>query len=106
MTLGFLGSFGHCVGMCGPITVAFSLSGQQETTRLWRQLSFHILLNGGRVVSYALVGAGIGALGSVLLAGGQLAGIGSGLRQVMTILTGLMLIWFGMVQLKPDFLPR
>ena len=106
MTLGFLGSFGHCVGMCGPITVAFSLSGQQETTRLWRQLSFHILLNGGRVVSYALVGAGIGALGSVLLAGGQLAGIGSGLRQVMTILTGLMLIWFGVVQLKPDFLPR
>ncbi len=106
MTLGFLGSFGHCVGMCGPITVAFSLSGRQETTKLWRQLSFHVLLNLGRVVSYALVGGGIGALGSVLLAGGQLAGIGSGLRQGMTILTGLMLIWFGLVQIKPDFLPR
>lgn len=106
MSLGFLGSFGHCVGMCGPLTVAFSLSQQQETTKFWRQLGFHGLLNLGRIVSYALVGAAIGALGSVLLAGGQLAGIGSGLRQIMTILTGLMLIWFGIVQIKPDFLPR
>jgi sulfite exporter TauE/SafE len=24
-SLGFLGSFGHCLGMCGPITVALSL---------------------------------------------------------------------------------
>ncbi|MGB5961351.1 MAG: sulfite exporter TauE/SafE family protein [Coleofasciculaceae cyanobacterium] len=106
MSLGFLGSFGHCVGMCGPLTVAFSLSQQQETTKLGKQLSFHGLLNLGRIVSYAFVGAGIGALGSVLLAGGQLAGIGSSLRQIMTTLTGLMLIWFGIVQIKPDFLPR
>lgn len=106
MSLGFLGSFGHCVGMCGPLTVAFSLSQQQETTKFWRQFSFHGLLNLGRIASYAFVGAGIGALGSVLLAGGQLAGIGSSLRQTMTILTGFMLIWFGIVQIKPDFLPR
>ena len=92
-------------GCVGPITVAFSLS-QQKTTKFWQQLSFHGLLNLGRIVSYALVGAGIGGLGSVLLAGGQLAGIGSGLRQTMTIITGLMLIWFGIVQIKPDFLPR
>ncbi|MEO0708029.1 MAG: sulfite exporter TauE/SafE family protein, partial [Cyanobacteria bacterium J06649_5] len=24
--LGFLGSFGHCVGMCGPVAAAFALS--------------------------------------------------------------------------------
>ena len=29
--LGFLGSFGHCVGMCGPITVALALSQQAGT---------------------------------------------------------------------------
>ncbi|MEW6492774.1 MAG: sulfite exporter TauE/SafE family protein [Cyanobacteriota bacterium] len=105
MTLGFLGSFGHCVGMCGPIAVAFSLS-QKPKNHKKLPLQFHILLNLGRIVSYALVGAGIGALGSVLLAGGQLAGIGSGLRQGMAILAGIMLIWFGLMQLKPDFLPR
>lgn len=119
--LGFLGSFGHCFGMCGPLTVAFSLSGQPkvpQTTSLGRistleksntrqqQLKFHILLNLGRMLSYALVGAGIGALGSVLLQGGQLAGIGSDFRRWMAIITGVMLIWFGIGQIKPDFLPR
>jgi len=107
MTLGFLGSFGHCVGMCGPLTVAFSLSRKQESTATWQHsLRFHSLLNLGRIVSYSLVGAGIGALGSVLVAGGQIAGIGSSLRQGMTIFTGLLLIWFALVQLKPNFLPR
>jgi sulfite exporter TauE/SafE len=91
--------------MCGPLTVAFSLSQKQDNAK-GLLLRFHILLNLGRIVSYALVGSGIGALGSVLLAGGQLAGIGSGLRQGMAILTGMMLIWFGLVQIKPNFLPR
>ncbi len=107
MTLGFLGSFGHCVGMCGPLTVAFSLSQQQETSPSgWQPFYFHSLLNLGRIVSYALVGAGIGALGSVLVSGGQIAGVGSSLRQGITIFTGLLLIWFALVQLKPNFLPR
>lgn len=106
MTLGFLGSFGHCVGMCGPLTVAFSLSHQQKTPKWQQQLYFHTLLNLGRIVSYALVGAGIGALGSVLLASGQMAGIGSDLRRWMAIFTGVLLVWFGLRQIKPDFLPR
>ncbi len=107
IALGFLGSFGHCVGMCGPLTVAFSLSQRQENSQRWRQqLYFHGLLNLGRIVSYALVGAGIGSLGSVLIASGQMAGIGSVLRQWITILTGVMLVWFGLVQIKPEFLPR
>ncbi|MBE8997618.1 MULTISPECIES: sulfite exporter TauE/SafE family protein [unclassified Nostoc] len=111
--LGFLGSFGHCFGMCGPLTVAFSLSHQPKGTSpsekpaTWRQqLKFHLLLNLGRMLSYALVGAGIGALGSVLLQSGQLAGIGSDFRHWMAILTGVMLIWFGLGQVKPDLLPR
>ena len=106
MTLGFLGSFGHCMGMCGPLTVAFSLSHKQENSNWRQQLQFHILLNLGRMLSYTLVGAGIGVLGSVLLASGQMAGIGSELRRWMAIITGVMLIWFGLGQIKPNFLPR
>ncbi|MEM6426624.1 MAG: sulfite exporter TauE/SafE family protein, partial [Cyanobacteria bacterium P01_D01_bin.128] len=30
MGLGFLGSFGHCVGMCGPITVALALGHNRD----------------------------------------------------------------------------
>ncbi|MGV0026789.1 urease accessory protein UreH domain-containing protein [Phormidesmis priestleyi] len=100
MMLGFLGSFGHCVGMCGPLTVAFSLSAKQNAG--WRSsLLFHSLLNLGRILSYVLVGAGIGAIGSVLLAGGQLAGIESDLRRGLAIFTGLLLIWMGLSQINP-----
>lgn len=107
ITLGFLGSFGHCAGMCGPLTIAFSLSQQRQETPSWHgSLIFHILLNLGRVVSYALVGMALGGVGSVLIASGQLAGIGSSFRQGMAMLTGLMLIGFGLSQVKPDFLPR
>ena len=103
MLLGLLGSFGHCVGMCGPLTAAFALSQQSSS---WQQrVLFHGLLNLGRIVSYALVGAGIGAIGSVLVAGGQLAGIDSGLRQGLSIVTGLVLIWMGLTQINPKLLP-
>ena len=111
--LGFLGSFGHCAGMCGPIAAAFSLSQQRENSVgrplagiSKRSLLFHLLLNLGRLLSYALIGAGIGALGSVLIAGGQMAGVGSLLRRVMALLTGSLLIWFGLTQVSPEILPR
>jgi uncharacterized protein len=107
MTLGFLGSFGHCVGMCGPLAVALSLTdSQSEATGIGRSLLFHGLLNLGRITSYTLVGAGIGAIRSVLVAGGQLAGIDSALRQGIAILTGSLLIWMGLVQVAPTLLPK
>jgi uncharacterized protein len=102
--LGFLGSFGHCAGMCGPLTVAFSLSNAGNDKLA--SFRFHLLLNLGRIVAYALVGAAIGGVGSVLIASGQMAGTGSGLRRAIAIITGTMLVWFGLVQIKPDLLPR
>ncbi|MEG4167391.1 MULTISPECIES: urease accessory protein UreH domain-containing protein [unclassified Microcoleus] len=103
-TLGFLGSFGHCAGMCGPLTMAFSLSNSRNDKLA--AFRFHLLLNLGRIAAYALVGAAIGGLGSVLIAGGLLAGTGSELRRAIALLTGTMLIWFGVVQIKPNLLPR
>lgn len=121
MLLGFLGSFGHCAGMCGPLTVAFALShspalpppavSEQPPSASpivdWKQqLQFHLLLNLGRLVSYGLLGAAIGALGSVLVAGGQFAGIDSWLRQGMSWFTGILLIGFGISQVSPSDFPR
>jgi len=60
----------------------------------------------GRIAAYALVGAAIGGLGSVLIAGGLLAGTGSELRRAIALLTGTMLIWFGVVQIQPNLLPQ
>jgi sulfite exporter TauE/SafE len=105
--LGFLGSFGHCVGMCGPLTVAFSLSGKESNAKSWQQqLYFHALLNIGRILSYAIAGAAIGAIGSVLVASGQFAGLDSDLRRWLAILTGMILVWMGIVQIKPEGLPN
>ena len=111
--LGFLGSFGHCVGMCGPLAVAFSLSDKEskdnpkKNPKNWQQhLYFHTLLNLGRILSYAIAGAAIGAIGSVLVAGGQLAGLESDLRRWLAILTGMLLVWMGIVQIKPEGLPN
>lgn len=105
VALGFLGSFGHCMGMCGPLTVALALSQEDSSSKIsgWQ---FHLLLNLGRITSYALVGAALGGLGSIVVASGQLAGIGSSLRQFMAIFTGSLLIWFGITQIKPNWLPR
>ncbi|NER79394.1 MAG: sulfite exporter TauE/SafE family protein [Leptolyngbya sp. SIO1D8] len=111
-TLGFLGSFGHCVGMCGPIAIAFSLSQssvadpENTSATRWQRITFHLLLNLGRLLSYALVGAAIGGLGSVLVAGGQMAGVGSILRRGIALLTGILLIALGLKQVAPKFLPR
>ncbi|MEG4581756.1 sulfite exporter TauE/SafE family protein [Microcoleus sp. MON1_C5] len=101
--LGFLGSFGHCAGMCGPLTMAFSLSNSRNDKLA--AFRFHLLLNLGRITAYALVGSAIGGLGSVLIAGGLLAGTGSELRRAIALLTGTMLIWFGVGQIKPNLLP-
>jgi sulfite exporter TauE/SafE len=104
-SLGLLGSFGHCLGMCGPITVAFSLSQGSTAQDQGSQVRFHLLLNLGRIISYALVGAMVGGIGSVLVAGGQMAGVGSGLRRAIALATGLLLIWFGLGQINPGQLP-
>ena len=102
--LGFFGSFGHCVSMCGPLTVAFSLSAKGKPEG-WQQLKFHGLLNLGRIFSYVVVGAAIGAVSSVAIAGGQVAGLGSLLRRVMALLTGSLLIGLGLQHIHPGLLP-
>lgn len=58
---GFLGS-GHCLGMCGGLISALSLAH----VRQHQAVLFHGLYQGGRIITYTLVGALVGWLGSVL----------------------------------------
>lgn len=105
MALGFAGSFGHCVGMCGPLAASFALTSGES--RSWQQqLTFHVLLNLGRILSYGIIGATIGALSSVLVAGGELAGIDSLLRRSIALFMGGLLIWLGIRQIRPGWLPN
>lgn len=57
LVLGLLGT-GHCVGMCGPLVVAFPVRIGVFSAQLW----YHL----GRVVTYTLVGVAMGTLGGAL----------------------------------------
>lgn len=58
---GLLGT-GHCIGMCGGLVSALSLS---EVGRKGGWL-FHLLYNTGRIATYTFIGAVVGWLGSAL----------------------------------------
>jgi len=58
---GFLGS-GHCLGMCGGIVAALSLSGPGQAGGML----FHLLYNFGRILTYGLIGLLVGWLGSLM----------------------------------------
>lgn len=78
--LGLLGSM-HCVGMCGPITLAvpFSGSGMKRT--------FGILTyNTGRITTYGLLGILFGLFGTGLKLAGAL--------QVLSIVFGVVMLLF------------
>jgi uncharacterized protein len=86
---GFLGSLGHCLGMCGPLVTMF---GVQVRGRRLAGLLYHLLYHAGRVGVYALFGALVGGLGSVLGLGdsfGKVAGTVSLFLGLGVVLLGL-----------------
>lgn len=81
--LGILGSF-HCVGMCGPLALALPHTGSTKV----QMVSGAALYNLGRAVTYAVMGAAIGAVGAtVKIAGYQQAlSIGTGAILLLSVL--------------------
>jgi sulfite exporter TauE/SafE len=61
----FLGSIGHCIGMCGGFIMAYSAAKVDQTWNKTHQSIAHFLYNIGRVVSYMIIGAIFGWLGKV-----------------------------------------
>jgi sulfite exporter TauE/SafE len=68
IAVGFLGGT-HCVGMCGGIVSALSLSIDQPKKT---PLSFLLAYNLGRIISYVIAGAIAGGLGALLAANASL----------------------------------
>ena len=101
LTLGFLGSFGHCASMCGSLAVALA-ANSSVTNITWKQAWwFHGAMNIGRVLSYGLSGAILGGMSAAVVSSGQLMGIGSQLRSIIALLAGLLLIASGLGQVFP-----
>ena len=81
--VGLFGSL-HCIGMCGPITLA--LPGFQNN--LSKVLISRVLYNLGRTITYALMGAVIGLAGEgiSLVGAQQWVSIGSGVLLIVIVL--------------------
>lgn len=91
LATGFLGGFGHCVAMCGPLVGALGISappGIPARRALAPQLAYHL----GRITTYGTVGAVMGLAGSFVNVAGRMAG----LQDAVAVLAGLLLLAMGL----------
>jgi sulfite exporter TauE/SafE len=89
LAAGFTIGFGHCTAMCGPLVGSLALAaGPAGTARsLGGQLAYHA----GRLTTYALLGAVMGATGAFVNVAGRLAG----LSDAVAIAAGVLLVLVG-----------
>ncbi|ABZ76763.1 conserved hypothetical protein [Shewanella halifaxensis HAW-EB4] len=106
LLVGLMGA-GHCIGMCGGLVGALSvnLPKQHAGNKLVSQLGYLLSYNSGRIISYTLAGAFVGASSSAL---SVLFDVDTYLLVLrlfagfMMIITGLYIaqIWAGVVQIE------
>jgi len=91
-TIAFLGSFGHCVGMCGGIVIAYSSTKVQQGWSKTQQSLSHLLYSLGRILTYSVLGAIFGYIGSVATFSNTANGVLWLIAGVAMLLTGLSLL--------------
>jgi sulfite exporter TauE/SafE len=92
ITIAFLGSFGHCVGMCGGIVIAYSSTKVDDKWAKSKQALAHLTYSFGRILTYTLLGAIFGYLGGVATFNNYTNGGLLIFAGIIMILTGLSLI--------------
>jgi hypothetical protein len=89
----------HCAGMCGGFVAFYAGQGGG------RRLLPHVAYNGGRLLSYTLLGVIAGALGS----GVEHMGAAAGTSRAAAIVAGLLMVLWGAATIAVQFgarLPR
>jgi hypothetical protein len=113
LAIGVLGG-AHCLGMCGPLVTLYAdqMSGaatdgghptathQTDRGVTFRELRQHLLFNLGRTLSYALLGALLGAVGMVVYDAAALAAVARPVRGVAGVLTGVAIAVAGVAYLR------
>lgn len=95
--LGLVSSL-HCVQMCGPVVLSYSLSLSQRASNL--QMLAHLSYNVGRIITYAALGAVAGLTGQSIGLVGRLAGM----ENVAALVAGGLMVVAGLLML--DWLPH
>lgn len=99
-SIAFLGSFGHCIGMCGGIVIAYSSRKVDDKWSNFMQGFAHLVYSFGRITTYVILGVIFGALGGVA----QFNGFTTA---ALTIIAGIFMILAGLSLLgKLEFLTK
>jgi sulfite exporter TauE/SafE len=91
-TIAFLGSFGHCIGMCGGIVLAYTGAKVDPKWNRTHQATVHLLYSLGRITTYTVMGALFGYLGSVATFSGYTVAALFLFAGLVMILTGLSIM--------------
>ncbi len=89
-SFGLLGSL-HCVQMCGPLVLAYSLPLAGAGTRS-SLIPAHLAYNAGRILTYMFLGCLAGAAGKALGLVGKLAGV----EDTAAMVAGVLLVVTGL----------
>ncbi len=92
ISIAFLGSFGHCVGMCGGIVIAYSSTKIKSHWTKKVQATAHLLYSFGRITTYSILGALFGLVGGVVTFDNTTSGIFLLITGTMMVLVGLSLM--------------
>ena len=87
LSTGFTIGFGHCIGMCGPIVVSFSLNLKEKSIYV-PQLLYHL----GRITTYATLGGVVAAAGSLTMVTANIDTI----QKIVMIFTGALIMIQGL----------
>jgi sulfite exporter TauE/SafE len=89
ISIAFLGSFGHCVGMCGGIVIAYSSTKVKNSWSKKMQTIVHLLYSFGRITTYTILGALFGLVGGVVTFDNLTSGI-------LLLVTGSTMVLIGL----------
>jgi sulfite exporter TauE/SafE len=106
--IGLAGSL-HCLGMCGPLVVAYSLEAAQGVRAsaagagsISSTLACHLAFHTGRVITYGIVGAVAGGF----FEAADLGRFSHHFRSYLWAGGGVLLVLFGLAMLKVVPFPR
>jgi len=92
ITIAFLGSLGHCIGMCGGIVIAYSSTKiDAKMSNIYQSLS-HLIYSLGRVTTYTVMGAVFGAIGGVVSFSNTAISTLTIIAGIFMVLTGLSIV--------------
>ncbi len=105
--MGLVAAVSSCMAVTGGLLVAISVnySKKHASSNSWQRFRPHIFFNIGRLVSYAVLGAVVGALGSALTLSSRANGFVTLLASLAMIILGLKLLnifpWFSHLSIRP-----